>query len=154
MPPFQSNRQNHKLIIQTGLLILAGASLVGIYELASNVPSIRHAVVLATTAKPEPFTELYFEDHSNLPRTIEKYKQYSFSFTIHNLESRDVEYPYIVYLQTDSEKTILDSGRLTLQNDEYRSQEEHFGPLRSPRAEIVVELTNKNQQIDFWMQEQ
>jgi hypothetical protein len=154
MAPFKSSRQNHKLLITTGLIILAAASSVGIYRFASNVPSIRNAVTLATTAKPETFTELYFEDHSNLPKTIEKYKEYSFSFTIHNLEYKDVEYPYIVYLQSDSDKIILDSGKLSLKNDEYKSQKEDFGPLESPRAKVVVELTNKNQQIDFWMEEQ
>jgi hypothetical protein len=154
MEPSESNRQNHKLIIGTGLLILVAASLVGIYGLASNVPSIRNAVILATTVKPEAFTELYFEDHSNLPKTIEKYKEYSFSFTIHNLEHKEVEYLYIVYLQRDSEKTILDSGRLNLQNDEYKSQQVDFGPLENLRAQIVVEITNKNQQIDFWMEKQ
>jgi hypothetical protein len=154
MAPFESNRRNHKLIIRTGLLILAAASLVGIYGLASNVPSIRNAVVRATTVKPEAFTELYFEDHNNLPKTIEKGKEYSFSFTIHNLEYKDVEYPYIVYLQIDSEKVILDSGKLSLRNDEYKSQEEDFGPLYNLRTQIVVELPNENQQIDFWMEEQ
>jgi hypothetical protein len=149
----KSIRPNHKLIIQTGLLILAAASVVGILVLASNVPGIRNAVTLATTEKPEAFTELYFEDHGNLPKTIEKYKEYSFSFTIHNLESKDMAYSYIVYLQRDSERTILDSGGFGLQNDEYRSQREDFGPLENLRTRVVVEITNKNQQIDFWMEE-
>jgi hypothetical protein len=154
MAPSESSRQDHKLIRQAGLLILVAASLVGIYGLVSNVPSIRNAVTLATTAKPEAFTELYFEDHNDLPKTIERYKEYSFSFTIHNLEHKDVEYSYIVYLQRDSGRTILDSGRFSLQNDEYKSQREDFGPLENTRTQIVVEITNKNQQIDFWMEEQ
>jgi hypothetical protein len=49
MAPFKSNRQNHKLLITTGLMILAAASSVGIYRFPSNVPSIRNAVILATT---------------------------------------------------------------------------------------------------------
>jgi hypothetical protein len=50
MAPFRSNRQDHKLLTTAGLLILATASSVGIYRLASNIPSIGNAVILATTA--------------------------------------------------------------------------------------------------------
>ena len=44
----------------------------------------------------EPLTELYFENHTALPKNIFLDKNYDFSFTVNNLEYQDVEYNYIV----------------------------------------------------------
>jgi hypothetical protein len=154
MAPSESGRRDHKLIRQAALLVLVAAALVGIYALASNVPSIRNAVTLATTKKPEAFTELYFEDHDDLPKVVERYRNYSFAFTVHNVEHRETEYPYIVYLQTDRDEMIFDSGTLRLKADEYQSRNEDFVLVENTRTHIVVELTDKNQEIAFWMERQ
>ena len=34
---------------------------------AYAIPSIHETIVLATTVQPERYTELYFQDHANLP---------------------------------------------------------------------------------------
>lgn len=116
-----------------------------------NVSAIKEAITLATTKKPETFTELYFENHTQLPTKIEKGKEYSFSFTIHNLENQDMVYPYTVYLQRDNVKTTIFQKIVTLKKDEYKTIEETVGPFKALRTMIGIELTDKNQNIDFWM---
>jgi hypothetical protein len=64
-----------------------------------------------------------------------------------------MEYPFEVSLQRDNQKIILDKRKFTLKQNEFKSIKENFGPLKNSRAKIVVELTNKTQQIDFWMEE-
>jgi hypothetical protein len=141
-------------MVKIGLLTLAICFVIGAVKLVNSIPAVKEALVLATTVKPETFTELYFEDHNNLPKTINRHEEYGFLFTIHNLEYKDMEYPYVVYLQTTDKKIILDENKISLKNGEYISIKEDFGPLKNIRMKITVELVNKSQSIDFWMENQ
>ena len=149
----KKSKINHRKLIVIELIILCICAIIGLYSLANNNPSIKNAIILATTKKPETFTELYFEDHINLPKTITRWKQYSFTFTIHNFEYQDMDYSYEVYLSRDDQKIKLDEGKINLKADEFTSVDVNFGPLQNFRSKIVVELTNKNQSIHFWMEE-
>lgn len=115
------------------------------------IPDIRHQLILATTRQPETFTELFFENPLALPQKITHGKKYQFSFTIHNLESKDMTYPYVVYLSRDGVKTIIDQKTLTLHHDESKTISESIGPLKVIRKQIIVELTTNHQIISFWM---
>lgn len=119
-----------------------------------SLPSVKKAIKLATTVQPESFTELYFEDHTHLPKTVEVKKEYSFIFTIHNLENKKMSYPYLVYLETEGNKIIFDQGTVELENDGYKSIAENFSPLKNIDMKITVDLVNKNQIIDFLMAKQ
>jgi hypothetical protein len=145
---------NRQLIAEIKSLILVVLLIAGTYEFIIHVSSIKNAIALATTVKPETFTELYFEDHSSLPKIVTRHQEYSFVFTVHNVENKEVEYPYEVYIQRDDQKIILDQGDLTLKDNEYKSINENFGPLKNLNLKIVVELINKNQNISFWMTKQ
>lgn len=54
------------------------------------------ATLLLTRPAPESFTELYFNNHLSLPEYVEENTQYNFSFSINNLENRDMGYDYVV----------------------------------------------------------
>ncbi len=63
-----SERKNKKInckpIIRIELLLLAVCFIVvGFFQLVKYVPSVKEALILATTVKPETSTELYFENH-------------------------------------------------------------------------------------------
>ena len=145
---------NYKLIRKIGLLILAMSFFVGLLRVAYSIPQAKEAIALATTKKAETFTELYFENHISLPKIIKRYEFYNFTFTLHNLEQRDMEYSYVIYVQRDNEKIILNKGKAYVKSDEYKSVREDFGPLKNLRSKIVVEIINKNQSIHFWIEEQ
>jgi len=94
----------------------------------------------------EPLTELYIENHTELPKNVYLNKTYNFSFTTHNLEYQDVAYNYSVKA-FDVNGTLLqeiDSGTFTLANNESKTTymdykfEEQF-----KRAKIQV-VINKN----------
>ena len=119
----------------------------------SFIPGVRNSITLATTVKPEPFTELYFEDHSDLPKVNQINKVYSFKFTVHNLEYKNMNYPYEVYMKVNGYKIPIDSGNFTLKQDEYKTlKEEIASQVQLQNTKVVVNLVNKNQQIDFWME--
>ncbi|MBI5122785.1 hypothetical protein HZA75_02890 [Candidatus Roizmanbacteria bacterium] len=110
--------------------------------------------------KPEKFTELYFEDNTHLPIKINKdllnkpiADLYSFRFTIHNLENKDMKYTYAVYL-LDPEKIIFDQGEINIKINESKTIDEKFYmPSIYPRTKVVVNLVDQNQLIFFWMKE-
>jgi len=154
----KSKKRNYKLIVRAELLILAVLFVIGVYRIYTTVPAVRETVALATTVKPETFTELYFEKHLTLPANISYNQENKFAFTVHNLEYKTMTYPYEVYIKCSDvgcigEKQIIDEGKITLKHDEYEIIPESF-TLTTPtgRIEVVTNLINKNQAIDFWIE--
>ena len=150
---------NDEGIISIELLILAVCFIcfvvVGSFRLVKDVPSVKEAIVLATTVKPETFTELYFDDHLSLPNKITLFKEDNFKFTIHNLENKDMEYPYEVYIDVNGEKQMIDKSSVLIKNNEYKTITENFTiTVPMQRVKVVVNLIDKNQQIHFWMGEE
>ena len=119
------------------------------------VPSVKEALILATTVKPETFTELYLEDHLSLPNKVTLFKENNFKFTIHNLENKDMEYPYEIYIDVDGEKQMIDKSSVLIKNNEYKTITEDFTiTVPTQRVKVVVNLISKNQPIHFWMGEE
>lgn len=147
---------NSRLLLKilVPLLVIA-AIIIGFILLVNYVPSVKEAFILATTKIPETFTELYFEDHLTLPKEITLFKENNFKFTIHNLENKDMLYPYEVYIEVNGEKQSIDRSSVLIKNNEYKTIPQTF-IITTPvqRAKIVVNLIDKNQEIHFWMGEE
>jgi len=92
----------------------------------------------------EPLTELYIENHTQLPKNVYLDKTYNFSFTTHNLEYQDVEYNYTVKV-FDVNGTLISelySGSFTLSNNESKTIEADYRFHETfKRAKIEVEIT-------------
>lgn len=149
----KNKKISSKLVIRIGLLFAVVCFTVGIFLLVKYV-STKEAVILVTSVKLEKFTELYFENHLSLPNKVTLSKKYNFKFTIHNLENRDMEYPYEVYIDTNGEKRTIYIYSVSIKNTEYKTITVDF-TITTPiqRAQVVVNLINKNQQIAFWIEE-
>lgn len=152
----KNKKINSKQVLKIGLPLFIMVCLVtGIFLLVNYIPSIKEAFILATTKKPETFTELYFEDHLSLPKEITLFKENNFKFTIHNLENKDMGYPYEVYMDINGEKQMIDKSSILIKNNEYKTITEDFTiTIPMQRFKVAVNLINKNQQIDFWMGEE
>lgn len=133
------------------VIIVAFGTFVILYS--ENDPKSKNTFVLSTTKQPESYTELYFENHEKLPNKITPNKQYTFSFTINNLENRDITYPYEVYLNLGEIKLFLDKGSVFIKKNGHKTIRETFTFENSiSRINVVVDIVNKNQQIDFWIE--
>ncbi|MBS3174858.1 DUF1616 domain-containing protein [Candidatus Woesearchaeota archaeon] len=112
-------------------------------------------ILIFTTPSEESFTELYFEDHANLPSTILIGKTHNFSFSIHNLEQETTSYEYSVYIVEEDGVTLLvDSSSIKLKNEETATIKESFTiEDLFTTAKVVVEL-NTGEEIHFWITEQ
>lgn len=178
-------RINYDLILKIELVILAFFSVVylvaGIYLVYTYVPGVnpvthdftarlaeatakqvralgngvKEAVTLATTKKPETFTELYFQNHTGLPSRVIPNQEYSFAFTIHNVEYQDMDYPYEIYIEQNGEKQHLAKSSVSVKDREFMTIQQGF-VLNKPfatRAKVVINLINKNQSIHFWIEQ-
>lgn len=153
--------------IKTILYSLIGsASLTFAVIVALNIGSmqeVKNTFAQATTVKPETFTELYFENHTKLPTQLANQDNkfwyyypttnlYSFSFTIHNLENKDMVYPYEVY-SISNDTTLIDENEVSIKNNESKTITEQFSlPAKYSTTKILVNLPSKDQQISFWME--
>ena len=64
-------------------------------------------------------------------------------------------YPYEVYIEVNGEKQSIDKSSVSIKNNEYKTIAQTFIiTTQIQRAEIVVNLIDKKQQIDFWMGEE
>lgn len=134
-------------------LILIGVTLLGgmLTFFTLNRASINNELVaLDLIPKPEKLTELYFNDNAHLPSSVKRNQVISFAFVIHNLEATDYQYTYEVSVNADGVRKIVDSENVLVKDNQYYTKKEQFHSLNSPGVqEVVVELTNKRQSIDF-----
>jgi len=141
----------YKLNLVLFSLAIIGSLVLGARALSQN-QNFMNTLALATTVKPETFTELYFENHLQLPSTVSSNQTITFTFTVHNLEYKTYTYPYEVTLDQNGTKTSIDKGTFTLPQNGYKKVTETY-TLTQPitRAKVDVNLTNKNQDIFFWI---
>lgn len=143
-----------QLIKLTSLLLIAVILIGGMLIFFNfNKTSIEEELVtLDLLPKPEKLTELYFDQNANLPTSARSNQAISFAFVIHNLETTDFQYAYDVVVKANGTKHIVDSGNVVVKNDQYFLKTEKFNLIKSPgRQEVVIELINKQQSIDFWV---
>lgn len=82
----------------------------------------------------------------NLARAV------SFTFVIHNLEAADYRYAYEVYVDADGTRHTADSGNVLVKDSQYFVKNEEFNLVNSSgRQEVVVDLIDLHQSIDFWI---
>lgn len=131
------------ILVVVGMIVFYNLNRASIYnELAA----------LDLIPKPEKLTELYFNDNANLPGSATSNQVISFAFVIHNLETTDYLYDYEVSVIFNGTRHIVDSGKVVVKNNQYYVKNEKFNLMNSAgRQEVVVELTNKQQSIDFWI---
>ena len=147
-----SNKQLFKLAyLSLGVTLVVGMLI--FYNL-NKAAIYNELVTLDLVPKPEKLTELYFDNNANLPSSATSNQAISFAFVIHNLETTDYQYVYVVSVNANGKRHIVDRGNVLVKNNQYYVKNEKFNLMNSPgRQEVVVELTNKQQSIDFWVGE-
>ena len=82
--------------INTKFIIIAAITILAIFLIAlAQIP-----------LGIEPLTELYFENHTTLPKYLFLNKTYNFPFTMRNLEYQEVKYNYTLLLQNETGETF------------------------------------------------
>lgn len=142
-----------KIILSLILVILITLTTYGLWQYPVLRENLGETWRLATTRIPENLTELYFENHLELPKTMPETESIPYSFTIHNLENKKVEYTYIVYAKNEKGETMLTKGKVALDHDKYQTIESSVAPGENLRTRIIIQLTGEStQEIAFWLE--
>ncbi|HEX8965191.1 MAG TPA: hypothetical protein VF820_02025 [Patescibacteria group bacterium] len=154
----------HKHYLKIVLITLSAlAGVIFFAFLSVVIYQNRQVIIDSVNAKPETFTELYFENNENLPQKITTDQNFNFKnptlalftfqFSVHNKENKDMTYLYEVFTIIDGKKTLINTGELFIKNNETQTTTEKFSAEKIfPKTEVVVNLINKNQEISFWME--
>jgi len=151
-----------RIIISLIIITLAVGAVFLSWKAYQNRQMLTQTFISAVSIKPEAFTELYFQDNEHLPKKITNNTQFmllhptlalfTFQFTVHNLEGKNMTYPYEVFTMVNKTKTVIDKGLLVVKSNQYLTTSESFSaPKVFPDTEVIVNLTGKNQIISFWM---
>ena len=95
----------------------------------------------------EGLTELYFNDTDALPQSAAR--PIAFSFTIHNLEGKDMTYPYVVSVKfSDGRTLIVDKNTIPIANGDAAKIPESFRAIPGAQM-IIIELPEQKEHISF-----
>jgi uncharacterized membrane protein len=119
--------------------------------------------------RPERLTELYFTDHTNLPKTYEPDETQVVKFTVRNLEYRTTDYSYVVGVMNDDESAKLlnrASGKIRLDHEQLQNIEVPITiTAKGSRAKVIVtiyyqgikfgedDLSDQEQSIHYWVED-
>lgn len=111
-------------------------------------------VLIFTTKTTESFTELYFEEHQNLPSEY-TLGEYEFAFTIHNLENQDMDYSYNVYIEYyDNDEFVksetIEAKNVLIANNETKTLTETF-KISEEHDYAKVAVETNEEEIHFWL---
>ena len=99
---------------------------------------------------PEPYTELYFIDHENLPKNIEADRQYDFGFTIENHEQKEIVYEYLVTIVNSQGTLELSKGNAPVRHGESITVRQFFSISgEDEHSVITVQLLNREEITHF-----
>lgn len=131
------------LTISTLALIVISGAVVGmtIYKGA-----IAQAVTLATTHRPETFTELYFVNSSALPSYSPAQRVQHVSFHITNHEAKQMTYTYVI----SQDATQIAHAMVTL--DDGKGTDIPFSfmiAVPNSTTQLSVHLENRSEHVDF-----
>ena len=131
-----------------GVLVLGG---VLIFLNMFKASLYNELVTLDLIPRTENFTELYFNQNATLPDTAIGNQEIQFAFVIHNLEATDMRYVYAVSVLAQGKRYVVERGNVVVKTNYYYVKNEQIRLINSPgRQNVVVELINKHQSIDFW----
>jgi hypothetical protein len=116
-------------------------------------------IITLVVARPprEYFTELYFKNHTNLPKYINPQQYYNYTFVVHNVEKSTFTYQ----MRLSTELTLANKSTIT--SDEYFTnltvaqgaivEQPVSFVIKNPfhKAKVTSQVLNKNQEVHFWV---
>jgi hypothetical protein len=104
--------------------------------------------------KHENVTELYFDNVIQLPKIYKPGMQQTIHFSVHNLESSQITYKYIITETNElgTQSHILATGSFVTLQDQYtKTANAVVLTDMGARAKISVNLEPANESISYWV---
>lgn len=103
--------------------------------------------------EPEPLSELYFEDHINLPKNFQPGVPQTLRFTIHNIEYKPMKYTVDVSARIGDKLTPIQSGTVLLAHNAFETLKQDVTLTEATRTAVLISL-DSGQKIQVWMDPQ
>jgi hypothetical protein len=160
VPKFRHIADIHRPRLTRGkIALLAGSSLAVVAALVLGalmvMPSLRkteaaQALTLATTKQPEQYTELYFINPTNLPKTVKAGVAEGFAYRVINHQGRTVTYHARTTMVANGQAAVLGTTSFTLQPGQTRDIDVPFtAPAEGQALEFIVDLPEQQLGIHF-----
>lgn len=136
------------------VVVVAICAITGAFYIDTQGGHIDRQIALASSRQPERLSELFFADPHTIPPSLKAGATMPISFTIHNLESQDMDYHYVVTL-TDEKGVITPAVNesIRMQHNASRTITHHVTlPTTTGKSKVSVKLINKSQSIHFWLE--
>jgi hypothetical protein len=105
-------------------------------------------VYAVTTKVPEPFTELYFENHTTLPKYS---SSSSFIFSIHNHENTQMQYDVLIKIEGQNVSDAIEDFSISIPDGARRTFRVNYTlPSAFGTGRVIVMLQGTSQSIHFW----
>jgi hypothetical protein len=106
--------------------------------------------VLATTAQPERYSALYFDNSVHLPQYAPAGKKEMLTFHVANYEGKTTTYTYIASMQIGNKATPLGTGSTTLFDGNSSTHTIIFTmPTPNTSATITINLSGRTEHLQF-----
>ena len=127
------------------------------YVIAISIVILTIFILILTTIPIgiEPLTEVYFENHTKLPANLFLNRSYNFSFSVHNLEYKEMKYDYTIHAEYGNFSKLLSTNSFILADNQTSTFFHNFSfQEQFERAKIKVVVIKENQEtidIHFWV---
>jgi len=107
------------------------------------------ATLIFLRPEPEYFTELYYTNHTELPKYIEANKLHIFDITIHNHEEKNTTYPIKITAEYENRTEVIDEFTATIEKD--KKQEIHVQYRLNDFYRAKIKTQVNSQDIHFFV---
>lgn len=92
--------------------------------------------------QPERITELYFTEHTKLPKEYLPGQEQTVRFTVHNFEYEPIKYSYVIEQKNDTTQQQLAAGTVDTQFNDSKELSVRVIPVdMGERSQIAIKLS-------------
>lgn len=131
------------------LLIFFSIALFYLFSQNSNTKLLQSYGLLPTE---ESYTEMFIEDHQNLPNYLAPGREATASFTLHNYEHKNKNYKFIITKTLDNETDVIGSGSAALVHGQAKTIRFNYDVATTEaRTRIEVAIPDIKQSVHFYV---
>lgn len=132
-------RRRTSIAVGGAALVVLAAS---ILTVAFGWGPARNQVLVSTTRRPTPYTELYFADFHALPVVAQPSRSYPFAFVVANHTGRFVDYRVTAQAAAGSRSVVLTEMTIGLDDGARAERTVPFTPAPHNRYVVTISLGN------------
>lgn len=130
-------------------LLFVSIALFYLFSQYSNTQLLQSYKLVPTQ---ESYTELYIDNHQNLPNYLAPGREASASFTLRNSEHKLKNYKFVITKTLEKDTDVIGSGSASLAHGQSKSFKFDFDVATTEaRTRVEVAIPDLNQSVHFYV---